>query len=161
MTCFVAILPGKRKRVVVKKSPAIDKLLILIHTFKMKNSRRAERFADFGRVENSEICVVSGMLEDISETGIRVSYSVPPAIDMDREYEVTVRLSRVSDEALSLIVRPVRIFISEKGQASVGFSILQSKDSARLENYIALLREDASNAKTRIVPQTSNESLFI
>lgn len=126
----------------------------------MKNLRKAERFEDFGRVENSEICVVSGILEDISENGIKVSYSVPPSIDLDKEYQVTVRLSRVADEPLTLIVKPARVFDDDNGNVSVGFSILHSKDSARLEEYLSKLKEDSANPNSQISSQDNN-SLFI
>lgn len=126
----------------------------------MKNLRKAERFEDFGRVENSEICVVSGILEDISESGIKVSYSVPPKIDLDKEYQVVVRLSRVADEPLTLIVKPARIFNDENGNISVGFSILHSKDSSRLAEYLSNLKNDSALSDSQI-SKSNEDSLFI
>lgn len=126
----------------------------------MRNLRKAERFEDFGRVENPEICVVSGILEDISENGIKASYSVPPSVDLDKEYQVAVRLSRVVDEPLTLIVKPARVFDDDSGNVSVGFSILHSKDSSRLEEYLSKLKEDSANSNSQISAQDNN-SLFI
>lgn len=127
----------------------------------MKNLRKAERFADFGRVKNSEICVVSGVLKDISANGIKVSYSVPPSIDMDKEYEVDVRLSRGTDEPLNLIVKPVRVFAGSEGETCVGFSILHSKDSSRLEEYLSKLKKDSSLSDGSEFQKSDSSSLFI
>ncbi len=128
----------------------------------MKNLRKAERFADFGRIENSEICIVSGVLEDISTSGIKVSYSVPPSIDMDKEYEVSVRLSRVADAPLKLIVKPVRICNdNDSGKTYVGFSILHSKDSARLCDYLSLLKKDSAPEENPSSEKVAVNSLFI
>lgn len=127
----------------------------------MKDLRKAERFADFGRVENSEICVVSGVLEDISASGIKVGYSVPPSIDMDKEYEVEIRLSRGADEPLKLIVKPARIFKGGEDETYVGFSILHSKDSARLEEYLAKLKKDSAPEENPSSEKIAVNSLFI
>lgn len=127
----------------------------------MKNQRKAERFEDFGKVENDEICVVSGILEDLSKNGIKVSYSVPPSVDADKEYEIKVRLSRLADEPFTLIAKPVRIFDGEEGKKYVGFSILPSKDYARFENYISLLKNDSAAVENAPANKSSENSLFI
>lgn len=128
----------------------------------MKNLRKAERFADFGRIENRDICIVSGVLEDISAGGLKVSYSVPPSIDMDREYEVAARLSRFAEEPLKLIVKPVRICNDgSSGKTCVGFSIFHSKDSARLEKYLLKLKKDSASAENPGSGKAAVNSLFI
>lgn len=128
----------------------------------MKNLRKAERFIDFGRIENREICIVGGILEDISTDGLKVSYSVPPSIDMDKEYEVAVRLSRVAETPLRLIVKPVRICNGESPEKIyVGFSIFHSKDSARLEEYLLKLKNDLVPAENTASKKLAVNSLFI
>lgn len=126
----------------------------------MKNLRKAERYDDFGRVECREMCLISGVLLDISRSGLGVSFSIPPVIDMEKEYEVSVRLSRVSDESLVLTVKPVRIYELDS-KTIAGFSILHSKDTAKLDSYLKLLKEDLKTENDRLVPQTDDDSLFI
>lgn len=126
----------------------------------MKNLRKAERYDDFGRVECREMCLISGVLLDISKSGLGVSFSIPPVIDLEKEYEVSVRLSRVTDESLLLTVKPVRVYESDS-KTIAGFSILHSKDTARLDSYLKLLKEDLKSENDRLVPQTDDDSLFI
>lgn len=126
----------------------------------MKNLRKEKRYDDFGRVECREMCLISGVLLDISRSGLGVSFSIPPVIDMEKEYEVSVRLSRVSDESLVLTVKPVRIYELDS-KTIAGFSILHSKDTAKLDSYLKLLKEDLKTENDRLVPQTDDDSLFI
>ncbi|MBQ0052499.1 MAG: PilZ domain-containing protein [Treponema sp.] len=126
----------------------------------MKKLRKSERFEDFGRVESDELCLVNGVLEDISATGLKVSYSIPPTVDMEKEYEIKLRLSRVAEDALVLMVKPMRVE-QEEDQTSVGFLLLHSKDSARPESYVNLLKEEAQSTNEKIAPQVDETSLFI
>lgn len=125
----------------------------------MKEMRKAERYEDFGRVESDELCIVSGVLDDISLTGCKVSYTVPPTIDMEKEYEIKVRLSRNNSESLNLLVLPAWIK-SDEDKTSVGFSILQSKDSAKLVSYINLLKNDAESIE-EMIQYEDNSELFV
>ncbi len=125
----------------------------------MKEMRREERYDDFGRVDCSEMCIVSGILDDISLTGCKVTYNVPPVIDMEKEYEIKLRLSRKNTEPLNLFVTPAWIR-EEDGKTLVGFSILQSKDSAKLASYISLLKNDNANIE-ELITQEDTASLFV
>lgn len=145
------------------QSAVIANIYFFIHTFNMRDLRKAERFEDFGRVENCSFCAVNGVLKDISKTGIKVSYSIPPVIDMDNEYEVTVRLSRGAVSPLSLIVKPARVIESDEGETDVGFSILRSKDTPKLEAYVSRLEEDSVSSEDvpELTAETAGSSLFI
>ncbi len=123
----------------------------------MKEMRREERYDDFGRVECDELCIVSGILDDISLTGCKVTYTVPPAVDLEKEYEVRLRLSRKNTESLNLLVTPAWVR-EEDGKTLVGFSILQSKDSSKLTSYISLLKNDTAE---ETIPQEDTQSLFV
>ncbi len=126
----------------------------------MKKQRLAERFEDFARVECSELCIVNGALTDISESGFKAEFNAPCDIDNEKEYTVLIRLSRVSGEPLELTVRPIWSHFDD-GKTSIGFSILHSKDSARLDQYIRMLKDDKSSQENNGVVSFDTDSLFI
>ena len=126
----------------------------------MKNHRNAERFDDFARVVCDELCIVSGSLTDISESGFKVEFNAPCTIDEEKEYEIQLRLSRVNAEPLTLLARPMWSKFVD-GKTSIGFSILHSKDSARLDQYIKMLKDDKASEDAIGVTSFDSESLFI
>lgn len=126
----------------------------------MKKNRKAERFDDFARVICNELCIVSGVLTDISEDGFKADFNAPCNIDSEREYNVQLRLSRINAEPLDLLVRPMWSKFSD-GKTSIGFYILHSKDTARLEKYVKMLKEDQSSENERNIISYDTESLFI
>jgi len=126
----------------------------------MKNHRNSERFDDFARVICGDLCIVSGVLTDISEKGFKAEFNAPCNIDNEKEYEIQLRLSRVNAEPLELLSRPMWSNFVD-GKTSIGFSILHSKDSARLEQYIKMLKDDKKSEDEIGVASFDSESLFI
>ena len=126
----------------------------------MKKNRKTERFDDFARVMCSELCIVSGVLTDISEVGFKAEFNAPCNVDSEKEYSVQLRLSRVNVEPLELLVRPMWSKFSD-GKTSIGFYILHSKDTSRLEKYIKMLKDDKISENERNIISYDTESLFI
>ena len=126
----------------------------------MKNHRNSERFDDFVRVICDDLCIVNGVLTDISEKGFKAEFNAPCNIDNEKEYEIQLRLSRVNAEPLELLSRPMWSNFVD-GKTSIGFSILHSKDSARLEQYIKMLKDDKKSEDEIGVASFDSESLFI
>jgi len=116
-------------------------------------NRQDTRYPDFGRVECDEISIVSGILRDISLNGCKVHFDVPVSFDPDNEYDIRVRLSRENLEPLELVCHP-QWMNTMNGATDIGFEIMHSKDSKRLENYIKLLSKD-SDSSTEIIEDTS------
>ncbi len=104
-------------------------------------NRTTERFQDFGRVDCQELCLASGILEDISLKGCKVTFNMPVSFDPDNEYEITVRLSRENLETLELLCKP-QWSRTVDGTTEIGFAFLHSKDTTRLESYIKILSHD-------------------
>lgn len=126
----------------------------------MKNQRTVERFDDFARVECSDLCVVNGVLTDISEAGFKAEFNAPCDIDSEKEYTVLIRLSRISAEPLELTVRPVWSDFVD-GKTSIGFEVLHSKDTARLDSYITHLKNDKNSAEDTGIIADDTASLFV
>ena len=126
----------------------------------MRKQRSSERFDDFARVECKELCVVSGVLTDISKNGFKAEFNAPCEVDTEKEYSVLLRLSRITSEPWELTVQPVWSGFAN-GKTSIGFSILRSKDSARLESYIKLLKEEEILKNETNGVSFDNDSLFI
>ena len=81
-------------------------------------------------------------------------------LDAEKEYNVQIRLSRINAEPLDLIVRPMWSNF-EDGKTSIGFYILHSKDTARLEKYINMLKDDLNSEEDTGIISYDTESLFI
>ena len=126
----------------------------------MKKQRISERFDDFARVVCSDLCIVSGVLSDISKEGFKAEFNAPCDVDTEKEYNVQLRLSRISVEPLDLLARPVWSKF-EDGKTSIGFTILHSKDTARLEKYIKMLKDDKNSENEIGIISYDTESLFI
>lgn len=116
-------------------------------------NRGAERFQDFGRVDCQDLCLASGILEDISLKGCKVRFNVPVSFDPDNEYEIKVRLSRETLEPLELLCKPQWSRTVENA-TDIGFEFLHSKDTSRLESYIKILSDDKHSSQP-IIEDTS------
>ena len=106
----------------------------------MDDSRKSERYADFGRVECAEICAFAGRLDDIGLGGFKATFFSSVDLRMDGEYEVTLRLSNIAGEALRLLAVPVWRFDDNTGDSAdiqLGFSVLPALDFPLLEDYIS------------------------
>lgn len=107
----------------------------------MENNRKYERFEDFGRVECFEICPFPGTLNDISQSGMKVTFHSFVSIEMNDEYRITVRLPKCQYRALELVVTPVWLF-ERGGKYQIGFSILHSSGAVYLADYLRNLQHE-------------------
>ena len=64
---------------------------------------------------------------------------------MDDDYEIQLRLARSAQEPLLLVCQPQWVE-ADNGSTSIGFAILRSPDTARLEAYIAMLDTEATDS---------------
>lgn len=104
---------------------------------------------------------MSGTLLDISSEGLKAEFNAPCDIDKEQEYEVSIQLSRINTHPFQMLVRPMWSEFVD-GKTTIGFSILPSKDSARLEEYIQKLKEDKNSEETYSnLNLSDSESLFI
>lgn len=126
----------------------------------MKNHRISERFDDFARVVCPTLCIVNGVLTDISKDGFKAEFNAPCDVDVEKEYEVQVRLSRINAEPLELLARPMWNRFRD-GKTSIGFLILHSKDTARLDKYIKMLKDEKNFDDERGGLSLDTDSLFI
>ncbi len=123
--------------------------------------RKNARYEHFGQVVCPELCPVGGALDNISIGGFRAHFAAPVALSFETDYEVRVRLSSFPTETLSLISHPVWSH-EDKGVTTVGFSILRSPDSVRLESCIARLRQEQQELDDDGVShEKENQCLFV
>lgn len=122
--------------------------------------RKNTRFEDFGRIECEDLCPVHGVLDDISMEGCKTHFDAPVTLSFDNDYELCVRLSRFPAEALVLMCHPE--WSREKdGTTEIGFSILRSPDTARLESYITQLHQEQQEIASDGLPQEEDQCLFV
>lgn len=106
-----------------------------------QENRQETRYEEIGRVMASELCPISGVLDDISAAGCKVHYSFPVVVDLENEYDVKISPLHYSDmEPLHLICQPQ--WVNEiDGNTFIGFKVLYSPDAARLSKFIDYLEE--------------------
>ncbi len=113
--------------------------------------RSQERYEDFGRIECPEICIVNGVLNDISINGCKVHFDAPITINLEDDYELHVRLSHSAQAPLILMCHPQWVK-SDNDTADVGFLIMRSPDTARLKQYVGLLHSELTTSD-ELLPQ--------
>lgn len=118
-----------------------------MHSKKRKNVR----FNDFGWIDCPELCAVNGVLDDISLDGCKIHYDAPVSINADDDYELHIRLSRLSSEPLILLCHP-QWTNEDGGCTEIGFKILHSPDTSRLEGYINQLHAEKKSAEDEFIP---------
>lgn len=122
--------------------------------------RKDTRFEDFGRIECDGLSPVSGILDDISLNGCKVHYDVPVSVNLESDYELHVRLSRDPSEEIILISHPEWVRKTDS-TTLIGFSILRSPDSARLDEYVSQLNAEQKEISDDVVPQEEDSCLFV
>ena len=122
--------------------------------------RKNTRFEDFGRIECEDLGPVSGILDDISMNGCKVHFDVPVNVNLENDYELHVRLSRFPTEELVLMAHP-EWSKEEDGTIDIGFSVLRSPDTGRLEKYVKQLYEEKADIDSDGIPQEEETCLFV
>lgn len=114
----------------------------MTYTKKMaQENRQDKRFEEIGRVMATELCPISGVLDDISAAGCKVHYSFPVVVDLDNEYDIKISPLHYSDsEPLHLMCKPQWVKETE-GSTFIGFKVLYSPDGVRLQKFVQHLEE--------------------
>lgn len=104
-------------------------------------ARQNKRYTDIGRVDCTELCALSGVLDDISLTGCKVHFDANVTVNTDNDYELHIRPSRSVLEPIVLLCHPQ--WVRDVGSTTeIGFLVLRSRDTAKLEAYIEKINED-------------------
>jgi hypothetical protein len=110
-------------------------------------SRKLPRFADCGRVDAPDISLLPGVLEDISLHGCRVRFPLSVKIDIDNDYELKIRPSRKRNAGVFILLCHPQWIQEANGYTEIGFEVLRSPDTARLNAYIKILDEEDSDTE--------------
>ena len=124
-------------------------------------SRKDIRFDDFGRVECPELCVVGGILEDVSMNGCKIQFNAPVSLNAEEDYELKVRLSKNPGTPLTLICHPQWQKVIDGQTHEIGFEILHSPDSGRLHDYISHLYSEQSEYNDQDIIPVETECQFV
>ena len=104
--------------------------------FMSKITRKDERYEEIGTVDCSQLCALSGILDDISMSGCKVHFPIPVEYDPESEYTLILRISRKTESAaMEMICKPIWINILEN-KSFMGFSFLRSPDTPELSSLI-------------------------
>lgn len=108
------------------------------------NLRQTERFAEIGKVECQELCAIHGILDDISSKGCKIHFNCNVSVDMEEDYELTIKPSKNIHEGFLLIGHP-KWFRNIGQTTEIGFSFLRSPDTPKFEKYIEEVHKDKVN----------------
>jgi hypothetical protein len=102
-------------------------------------NRQVPRFQDFARARLNELCPLPGFLEDVSKNGCRVRFSNFFAVDIDREYTLTIQPAlRSGIKEFELVVQPQ--WVSQGDDSlEIGFVVLRSPGICQFNRYVAIL----------------------
>ncbi|MCQ2573268.1 MAG: PilZ domain-containing protein [Treponema sp.] len=107
-------------------------------------NRVAERFDDMGKIVCPELCALSGSLQNISRTGLKIYFPVPVSVDLEaqNEYEIRITLAKkIGEPPLVLVCVPQ--WVREVEHATeIGLKALYSPDQSRYMNYISELETE-------------------
>lgn len=107
------------------------------------DNRKEVRYTDIGRVESADLCVLPGVLDDISITGCRVHFPIPVTVDMENDYELKIKLSRKAVLAPLVLICHPQWKRMNGTETEIGFQVLRSPDSPQLASYIECLKQDS------------------
>ncbi len=103
------------------------------------DTRKTPRIRDFARAKIAELCCLPCFLEEVSKTGCRVRLTQLVAIDIDREYTLTVLPAiHTGLREFSLIVQP-QWTKNEKNSVEIGFEVLHCPGIKQFHRYVDTL----------------------
>ncbi len=111
----------------------------------MTNERLFQRFKDIGRFVAEDICALPGVLENISQDGCKIHYSLPVELEMEKDYEAKIIFARAANEQFNLLFHP-QWLKKEGDNTDIGFKILPSTDYSKLAQYIKKLDSDSNDS---------------
>ena len=141
--------------------PPIDFIQISIHNniIMKKNCRTDERFSEIGRFESGSLCVLPGVLENVSAGGCKVYFPVSLEPDMEKDYTAQVHFPEPGIKpALTLVCHPCWTF-SREGKTFMGFILLRSPDTPGLMSHIAFLRSNSAEESSDIKKMIFNSAV--
>jgi len=106
----------------------------------MAENRQNTRYHEIGRVVCNELCVLPGILDDISAEGCKIHFPLSFSVDIEKEYMLRIIFSRSPESPLQLMSKP-RWVKESSGSTQIGMEILYSPDQNRLKEFIAYLEE--------------------
>ncbi len=107
---------------------------------KSMDNRKQTRYVQIGRVDIPELCTISGILDDISLTGIKMHFPYTISLDLENEYKIKVTLSNfLEEEPLQLLCKPVWVR-DDENETQIGFQNLYSPDEVHLKKIILNLK---------------------
>ncbi len=152
----------KSSHMTVCLSLVLAKRQFKIHNFKImkRKSRMNERFEEIGRVKAEQICILPGVLDDISLSGCKVHFPNPISLDMENDYEISVDFANTElKDTLKLLVHP-QWQSADSSETVIGFKILCSPDTPKLKAVIELLKslkdDDSKNISSLIINSSAN-----
>jgi len=99
------------------------------------------RFKEIGHFLAAELCMLPGIIDDVSLEGCKVHYQFPVTVDLTAEYDAQLSPSQnPAENPLHLKCAPQWVKDSED-KTEIGFKILYSPDGNKLQDFISHLEQ--------------------
>ncbi|MCR4733587.1 MAG: hypothetical protein K5829_01085 [Treponema sp.] len=117
----------------------------------MEENRQNTRYKEIGRFLAAKLCLLPGIIDDVSIEGCKVHYQFPVDVEVDSEYEAQLSPSQnPSDVPLKLICKTQWVQKTDE-MTYIGFKILYSPDGKRLSDFIQHLQSKNQDELPEII----------
>ena len=117
----------------------------------MEENRQNTRYKEIGHFLAQKLCLLPGVLDDVSLEGCKIHYQFPVDVEVDSEYEAQLSPSQYPAELpLKLICKTQWVKKSDE-MTYIGFKILYSPDRKCLADFIQQLQSKNQDELTEII----------
>lgn len=111
----------------------------------MLEKRKDIRYREMGHVDCPQICALSGVLEDISISGVKVHFPCPIILDDSKEYDLKLKMSQKPKMEAITVSCKMEWSQVEDSQTTFGFRIIKCDNKKILEEYIEFLKKSSQD----------------
>ena len=116
-------------------------------------NRVGKRYEDFARIEAPELCVLPGVLVNISKTGCRVRFPIPVENKTNSIFELNIFPCCKKDlKPFCVSAKPIWKDC-EQTNSEFGFSFVNSMEKTKLKNYLEVLKKSSLDLEDELLQE--------
>lgn len=107
----------------------------------MEENRTNTRYKEIGHFLAPALCMLPGIIDDVSLNGCKIHYQFPVTIETNTEVEAQLSPSQNPSENPLKLICKCQWVKEENGKTYAGFQILYSPDGKKLQDFIEHLEK--------------------
>lgn len=116
-----------------------------------KENRSNVRYKEIGHFLAPDLCMLPGIIDDVSLEGCKVHYQFPVTVELSNEYDCQLSPSQNPSEN-PLHLKCVPQWVKDTGdKTEIGFKIMYSPDGNKLSDFIDQLKQKNQDDLPEIV----------